>query len=240
MHAFDWIEANKTGQPPCSNLSGLIPDVFDKYFLVPWITGIIDSFPFAEYPENNYKLADLNKQIRLQHEAGIFLNTDTEYLYRETTLRELAERFRVPYGADTAELIKSTPGISTLYTATMRMLSGLLHALPHDSELHLHVEFDDYCRWENGNYEEWNQVQNTLTDASLYFSFRNETGWDTTSCLFPENRTWCLCTIEGFSHFILCCNASAYKSLQALDGLETFEVRYDFQTDKTTVVRALP
>lgn len=227
MHTFNWIKDFLKDKKIHRGLKDLIPDIFDTYLLIPWTVGIIDNFPFADYPDNKDTIESLNKQHAIEREFGIFMNDNKETKYRETTLKEIAERIKVQYCAYTECLIKSTPGTSPLLTATTRKFKELLNLLQNNTALGLYIE--DHFPFKAG-YANWKfDEKNIVATVADYLTFQQDAGWDSTSYLFPNNLKWCLCTVEDFQHFIFCCDNSTYQSLQDIKNLETFEVGYDFQ-----------
>jgi hypothetical protein len=227
MDNFNWISDYVKKQKTFQGLDDLLPNLFDKYFLIPWNVGIIDCFPFTDYPDNKDSIENLNKQHSIEKEFGIFLNDNTEGRYRKATLKEIAERFQVKYCADTAYLINATPGISTLLEATIQALKELIFRFQEGQILNLYIE-DDF-RFQPIN-ENWKyKKENVKIETSDYLSFQEDTAWDSTSYFFPDRKDWCLCTVEDYQHFIFCCNNSEYKSPTALQSIEAFEIDYTFQ-----------
>jgi hypothetical protein len=226
METFKWLKDFLKDKQIHTGLKDLVPDIFDKYLIIPWTVGIIDDFPFADYPDNKDTIENLNKQHAIEREFGIFLNKETETRYREITLKELAKRFDVAYCADTDYLIKQTPGISPLLKATKHKLTELLTRLKIGKELKLYIE--DNFRFQAA-HDDWRfHEENIIKDISNYITFQVETGWDSTSYLFSEDLKWCFCTVEDFDHFIFCSDNSTYATVQEIKNLETFEISYDF------------
>ena len=229
MDKFYWISDFVKNRKTFQGLDDLLPNLFDKYFLIPWAVGIIDCFPFSDYPDNKDTIENLNKQHSIEKEFEIFLNGYTEGKYRKVTLKEIAERFDVKYCADTAYIIKATPGISSLSEATVQTLKELIYHFQKDQTLNLYIE--DHSRFQL-IYENWKyHKENIMMEASDYVSYQEDTAWDSTSYFFPDSKDWCLCTVEDYQHFIFCCNNSNHKSLEALKIIEFFEIDYTFQID---------
>ena len=117
MVQFDWINQFLRGQNKVNKglrLSNIIPDRFDAYFLVHWKTGIIDNFPFEDYPETHKTLADTNKRIRIERDFDLFLNEE-DTPFRPTTLKEIAIKFNQNYDYELLKRIKQTPGSKNTY-----------------------------------------------------------------------------------------------------------------------------
>ncbi len=115
----DFLAVRKRTSP--LSLRFIIPGVFKRYFLLHHNYGIIDNFPFDEYPEDKSNAEDLNKRHEIEHQYDLFLrnNRHSESLYRPISLKELAVRFQTEYGVDLIEHIKNTPGISSLFEKTL-------------------------------------------------------------------------------------------------------------------------
>jgi len=227
MNKFDWISDFVKNLKAVHSINDFIPNLFDRYFLIPWAVGIIDRFPFTDYPNNKGTIENLNKQQSIERDFGIFLMDNNERQYRKVTLKEIAQRFQVQYCADTANLVKATPGISPLLGATVQTLKELILHLQNDQILNLYVE-DDF-RFQ-AVHETWKyNKENVKIAAADYLSYQQDTAWDSTSYLFPVSKDWCLCTLENYHHFIFCCDNSSYKYFEALTSIEAFEVDYNFQ-----------
>jgi len=229
MTNFDWISNFLKTRKTVQGVNDVLPNVFDRYVLIPWSVGIIDDFPFAEYPNNKDTIENLNKQHSIERYFGIFLNDFSEDKYRKVTLKEIADRFQVQYCADTANLVKATPGISTLLEPTIQALKELIRSLQNNQILNLYIE--DYSRFQE-IYQSWKyNKEHVNIEPAEYFSFQRDTSWDSTSYLFPSNKAWCICTLEDYDHFIFCCDNSNYRHLEALTSMEAFEIDYNLQID---------
>ena len=229
MTNFDWISDFLKTRKAFQGVNDVLPNLFDRYLLIPWSVGIIDGFPFAEYPNNKDTIENLNKQHSIERDFGIFLNDFSEDKYRKVTLKEIADIFQVQYCADTANLVKATPGILPLLEATVQNLKELIRSLQNGQILNLYIE--DYFRFQ-AIHENWKyNKEHVKIEAADYFSFQRDTAWDSTSYLFPASEAWCICTLEDYDHFILGCDNSSYRYLEALASIEAFEVGYNLQLD---------
>ena len=226
MHTFNWIKEFLKSKDRATSISDVLPDVFTNYLLVPWCVGIIDDFPFSEYPEYNVSIEDLNNQHSIKRKFGIFLVEDIEHNYRKVTLKEIADKFQVSYCPDSDLLVKQTPGVCNLKRSTKQMVERLVNALPRTSELNLFVE--DNTRFAMA-FEDWNyKEENVIFNPSEYIAFQEKTSWDSTSYLFPTSLQWCLCTVEDVRHFILGCERSIGDLLHEMPELEVFEITSDY------------
>lgn len=223
--SFDWIINHRAARPSGPGLHCIIPDVFARYFLVPWTIGIMDNFPFDDYPASNWATADLNKQHAIERELGIFFRKDIDHLYREISRQELATRFDLPYTADTPALIKRSSGLAGMPDLFHRKIEHLLHQLPGRNELYLYVHDEAKYGFDNGAGSDDELL--ALDAIPDYLAFQDDTDWDTDSCLFPQDHAWCICTLEYFPHLFFCCSDDVFDSLAIADGPELFATHYD-------------
>ncbi len=114
MKHFDWINNYQKNKNKLHGLNDVVPNLFNRYLLIPFTNGIIDNFPFDDYPAHIDTISNLNKQHSIEKSFGIFLNKNSDNVYREITLKEISEKFKVQYCVDTANLIKPTTGIVPL------------------------------------------------------------------------------------------------------------------------------
>ncbi|MEZ5059191.1 MAG: hypothetical protein R2879_19320, partial [Saprospiraceae bacterium] len=65
MDKFNWIKEHFSNRKENSwnHISDIVPNVFDEYYLIHWKVGIVDNFPFDEYPEQNETIEQTNKRI---------------------------------------------------------------------------------------------------------------------------------------------------------------------------------
>jgi hypothetical protein len=224
MNNFSWISGYVEYGKAFKGVKDLLPDVFSQYFLIPWAVGIIDSFPFTEYPDNKDTIESLNKQHDIEKSFGVFLNHDIKTQYRKTSLKEIAERFNVEYCADTLYLINETPGICLLHKPTEQGVMKLIWQLQKGQCLNLYVEDDYRFRSIDGQWRY--SKENVQISVSDYITYHENTSWDSTCYLFPDNRDWCLCTLEDYPHFIFCCNNLNSISLGTVIGMEMFDIEY--------------
>ncbi len=203
------------------NRNFIIPDSYSKVILIPWAVGIIDDFPFDEYPADKSTIENINKQHQIERQFELFLNNDTEAKYRISSLKELARRFQIEYSIETDSLIKQTPGVTRLLSQTKKNLNHLLHLLAKEKKLNLYIQDNDRYK---AAMSDWSlATENTIFEFKDYILFQEKTSWDSTSYLFPEDRMWCLGSIEDYQNFILYCNDDVLSGLAELDGLEYFE-----------------
>lgn len=218
---FDWLENFTT---VLSNgalaVSNIVPTVFDRYFIVENNYGIIDEFPFDDYPEHTQSIENLNKRHNIERQYGLFLNNDTEHLYRPLSIKDIAARFDVPYSRDSINTIKQTPGIRCLGIASRQNLIKLVELLV-TTECYLFIrDINRYGLQEGNGYSQ----KNIIGNSSEYLNFVNTVGLDYCSYLFPKVNTWCLSTYEDVDNLILSCNDETADVLTSVGDLEYFEV----------------
>lgn len=218
--AYTWLEDFFKNRVPDRSLvlSSLLPSVFDRYFIIEQNYGIIDDFPFDEYPEDKEQIASLNKRHDIERQFGLFLNYDNEDLYRPVSIRELASIFNVKYSKDTVSEIKPTPGVACLPGKSRAIFERLVTLLV-DGECRLYIQ--DAHRYPTSvKYAQ----KNTILSGDDYMSFVDEMGLDYCSYLFPVDRQWCLVSFEDVDNPVLTCNDKIAAQLPGIEGLEYFEI----------------
>jgi hypothetical protein len=233
-NAYKWLTdfyATFKVRSPLS-IEFIIPRVFERYFLIHENYGIIDEFPFDDYPANNAKIEDLNKRHELERYYEIFLrdSKDRESLYRPITLKELAARFHADYSVDMLENIKDTPGIWPLREKTSERIEHLINIVKKQDPLYLYVS--DYYRFNLDhriNEDMQMKEKNELKDVSEYIDFQFRSNKDSCSYLFPYGHSWCLATFEDFPHFIFGCDSTTAEKLSLVNELEYFETTQDYK-----------
>ena len=229
MTTFDWIKNYLPPDSPVKKITDFIPESFDNYFLINWNYGIIDNFPFDSYPADKDSIANINGQVNIDRQFGVFLkntfqDSAAEKLYRKTTLKEIASRFNVPHSADTISKIKSTPGLAPLPTATIDNIQKLIELIGQDT-LYLYIHDNDRYSWQDN----WAfKKENIITDKQQYIKFLTKTVFDSVSYLFNDRHSWCLATMEDFGYFILCADNSTADKLKLIPDLEIFKTDSDY------------
>ena len=231
METFNWIKdfwKNKTDDT--SSIHGIIPDVFANYYVINWNYGIIDNFPFDDYPVDPDNIRDINEQVSINRQFGVLLKSvfkdaELEKLYRQTTIEEIATKFNVPHAIDTVNKIIHTPGISRLPTVTKNNLSKSIQLISNDGLYLYHHDsgrFDELGDWKF-------KMENSIEKPADYIYFLEQTGFDSTSYLFDSNHSWCLATIEDFNYFIFCADNETADKLKLIPELEAFKVKSDYK-----------
>jgi hypothetical protein len=224
MSKFDWIkkffELNRS-EDYWNKLSDIIPNNFDNYFLIHWNIGIVDDFPFNEFPENNFTIEDTNKRIRILRQHNLFLNPNEDNLFRKTTGKEIANLFNVNYNWNVLDNIKDTPAIKILDEQSIDNLKSLVSNLTLDSRLNLYIE--DFLR-----YPPHNKSKQEMSNISIdkYFELQNDFVFDYNTYLFPDSQDWCILTSEDFP-MLLCVNNEISSQLALITDLELFRMEYN-------------
>ncbi len=226
----DFYSSRKVRSP--MSIEFIIPRVFERYFLIHENYGIIDEFPFDEYPESNMSIEDLNKRHELERYYELFLrdSKDRESLYRPISLKELAARFHVDYSVDLLENIKDTPGIGRLRTSAFEKIELLVNIIKKQDPLYLYVEdfyrFDYYKR---SSKDPQMKEKNEVKEVYDYIDFQFWSNKDSCSYLFPKEHSWCLATFEDFPHSIFGSDTTTAEALSLIEGLEYFETSGEYK-----------
>jgi len=221
MDEYNWLE-NYKPQPVNGALAveTVFPPVFERYFVVEHAYGIIDDFPFDDYPEDTDSIDNLNKRHNIERAFNLFLNYESEPLYRPISIKELAKKFGVEYSRRTLELIRPTAGISVLYHRSLDILLRLVnHLLTAPSYLYI----EDVYRYGMESYKGFT-LKNEIPDAEHYMHFIKEAGTDFCSYLFPRGHNWCLASHEDVDKLTLACNNDIAEAVLTVEELEFFEV----------------
>ncbi|MFA6152196.1 MAG: hypothetical protein WC716_12800 [Chitinophagaceae bacterium] len=226
MDQFKWIKEHlATRQVNALNhVVDSVPDLFDAYFLVHWKVGIVDTFPFDAYPEKNETIEQTNARIKLERAHGLFLNPDNRGLFREISLKEIAERFSLPYTYNMLSRMKQTPAIAILDKESEMALQASLTTIAKAEGLNLFVE-DAYrfpIDFPIGKHPE---QEYTAINVLEYISIQQELHYDYCTYLFPDDLSWCLTTAEDLPT-VLCVNNNIKSKILNDFLLETFETDY--------------
>ena len=224
MKKFNWIkkfhELQKKGNN-WDNVSSIIPNEFDDYFLIHWNVGIVDSFPFDKYPEENDTIENINRRVNIDRKYGLFLNPKEDKLFRQTTLKEIANKFKVSYDYNVMDKIKETPAIKILEDVSIENLKSAVKHLTESKNLNLFVE--DSFRYTNDD-----KLKQEITNISAddYFKWQEYFGFDYCTYLFPNNRKWCITTAEDFPMF-LCVKREITQQVVKEFNMELFRIQYN-------------
>ncbi|MDO6598727.1 hypothetical protein [Tenacibaculum sp. 1_MG-2023] len=194
-----------------------VPEIFESKFIVHWIYGIIENFPFEKYPLKNETFEDQNKRVKIEKEFNILLKK--EELYKPVSIKFLSEKFNVEYSQKTVELIPENPGVHYLENLTINKLKESLERLKEKSKLNLLI-------YENEEYNyRIEEVQREYENISLekYFEIQELYGFQLDTCLFEENLNWCLITAEDVP-ILLGCKKGLESEIEQKMNLELFKI----------------
>jgi len=223
MKKFDWLKfyfENKTENAWVS-VSEVIPNEFDEYFLLHWNVGIVDNFPFDEYPEKNETIEETNERIKIERDFDLFLNKDEDKLFRITNLKELSEKFKTEHSYLTLNKIKKTPAVKILEEISVKNLRLLVERMSNNQTLNLYVE--DFYRYPDHDIPK-QEIENIT--IKQYFDFQKDLFFDYSTYLFPDDMSWCIATAEDLPMF-LCIKSELREKLNQNEDLEMFEIQYN-------------
>ncbi|PCI06846.1 MAG: hypothetical protein COB73_09320 [Flavobacteriaceae bacterium] len=194
-----------------------VPDFFETKFIVHWVYGIIEKFPFDKYPMKNETFEDMNKRVKIEQEFDVLLRK--EELYEPISIKKLANKFNVEFSQKTVELIPENPGIHYLDNLSIRKLQESLKKISQNSKLNLLI-----C--ENEEYDYYTaDLQKEYTNITLekYFEIQELYSFQLDTCLFDENLNWCLTTAEN-APILLGCKKELESEIEQKMSLELFKV----------------
>ena len=218
MNKFDWIKNDNIKDKNGKSLESFIPNLFTNYYIIHWKVGIIENFPFDNFPKDNKSIEDINTRIKIEREFDLFLNPNQMSLFKEINLKDLSQQFNLPYNATILSYFNNNPAIEILSDKTIDSLKISLSKLSSKSSNNLYVQ--DIDRYDFDKYN----VENLNISINDYIQFQIDTGFDSTSYYFPDNLDWCLLTIEDYP-LILCAN----MKVKLLFDLELFPLDYNEQ-----------
>lgn len=227
MSNFAWIKnwkrktANEVSVAPRS-VSDIVPNEFDAYFFIHWNIGIVDNFPFDEFPATYESTADINERIRINRAHGLFLNPDEDSLFRMTSVREIATIFNKKYSYETLTKIKNTRAIKTFDAISISNLKALIQRIAKEEVLNFFIADIEHYVFEDTVSKQ--ETQNISIED--YFSWTDNYSFDHCTYLFPDNKKWCLTTTEDFPMF-LCVKKALIENIEKESNMELFRVDYD-------------
>lgn len=223
MDKFNWIKEHfSTRQENVWNrVSDIVPNIFDEYFLVHWKVGIIDNFPFDQYPEQNDTIEQTNTRIKIERAFGLFLKPDKDKLFREISLKEISDFFNISYNYKILNTIKQTPAIEILEKESKIALKSSLEKIANRQSLNFFLE--DIYRFPIDDNPKQEYVG---IDIEKYLEIQEDVNYDLCTYLFPDDLSWCLTTSEDLPMF-LCIKKELQSKLNNDFHLETFKLEYE-------------
>ncbi len=195
-----------------------IPEHFESKFIIHWDYGIIEDFPFDNYPLQNESLDDINKRVKIEQEFNVLLKDKAEKLYKPISIKDLANRFNVHFSHQTTKLIPETPGTSFLDNLSLSKLKESLKNLSRNSQLNLLIyNSEDY------NYHTDLKKEYINIDLEKYFEIQDMFCFDLETCLFSDNLDWCITTAEE-APILLGCKKEIESEIKQKVNLELFKV----------------
>ena len=222
MEKFNWIKEHFSTklEKSWNNISDIIPNIFDEYYLIHWKVGIVDNFPFDDYPQQNETIEQTNTRIKIEREFGLFLNPNKAKLFREITLKEISAIFKKPYDYKLLSKIKQTPAIEILEKPSKIALKSSLNKIASGQVLNFFVE--DIFRFP---LDDNPKQEFTGIDVEKYLELQEDLSYDYCTYLFPDDLSWCLTTSEDLPMFF-CIKQELKSKLQNDFTLETFKLEY--------------
>ena len=194
-----------------------VPEFFETKFIVHWVYGIIENFPFDKYPMKNETFEEMNKRVKIEKEFNVLLKKDE--LYEPISIKDLANKFNVEYSQKTVELIPENPGIHYLDNLSINKLKESLKRLSLNSNLNLLI-------FENEEYDYYTaDLQKEYANITLeeYFEIQDLYSFQLDTCLFDDNLNWCLTTAEN-ALILLGCKKEFESEIEQKINLELFKV----------------
>jgi hypothetical protein len=223
VEKFNWIKDHfllRQGNS-WNHISDIVPNLFDEYYLVHWKVGIVENFPFDDYPEQNETIDQTNKRIKIEREFGLFLNPDSDKFFKEISLKEISRRFKKNYDYKLLNTIKQTPAIEILVKQSTIALKKSLTKMSNGQFLNLFVE--DMYRHTTDDIP---KQELPGIDIEKYIEIQENLCYDFCTYLFPDDLSWCLTTSEDLAMF-LCIKKEIKHKFQNDFDLETFKIAWD-------------
>jgi hypothetical protein len=208
---------NKQNSENWNFAENYVPEIFESKFIVHWVYGIIENFPFEKYPLKNETFEDQNKRVKIEKEFNVLLKK--EELYKPVSIKFLSKKFNVEYSHKTVELIPENPGVHYLENLSINKLKESLERLKEKSKLNLLI-------YENEEYNyRIEELQREYENISLekYFEIQELYSFQLDTCLFEENLNWCLITAEDVP-ILLGCKKGLESEIEQKMNLELFKV----------------
>ncbi|MHB0756909.1 hypothetical protein [Polaribacter sp. M15] len=194
-----------------------IPHCFESIFIVEWNYGIIENFPFEDYPLKNETFEEMNKRVKIEQEFNVLLKK--EEVYKPISIKELANKFNVEFSQRTVELIPETPGVHYLENLSIEKLKISLQKLKENSRLNLLIyESEEYGLHLENLKREYENIS-----LEKYFEIQEMYSFQVESLLFEENLNWCISTAED-APILLGCKQQFVNKINEIVNLELFKV----------------
>ncbi len=219
MHTFKDIKRfyNNRNSNNWNFAKHYVPEFFELKYIVHWTYGIIENFPFDDYPSPNETFENINKRVKIEQDFNVLLKN--EALYKPISIKDLANKFDVPYSHETINLIQENPRICCLEKVSIEKLKDSFKKITGNSKLNLFI-FEstkfDYCIAD---------LQEEYQDITLekYFEIQDMYDFQLNTCLFESNLNWCLTTAEDMP-VLLGCKREIASEIEGKIDIELFKV----------------
>lgn len=225
MEKFQWIKnyLNNNDKNNLNSIADIIPNLFDEYLLIYWKIGIIENFPFEEYPLKNETIDQINKRIKIEKDFGLFFNYDENIYFKEVSLNYISKKFKKELDYKILDNIIEIPAIKILEKESIESLYLSLNKITKNESLNLFIE-DSY------RFPTPNSLKNEHIGINIkeYLQIQEDLNFDYFTYLFPDDLNWCLITSEDFPMF-LCIKKHLIEEVKSSFELELFKINYNRQ-----------
>jgi hypothetical protein len=226
--AKDWL-TNHTNWENATRpltLGNFLPPIFDCYIAVLWTPGLIDNFPFDKINQPPFNIEQTNSNVKIWKEYNLFLNEETDDLYRPTTFAELSSIFNFPYNKEIINALPwQTEGIKTLFYHTRKRLERIVDALAEEAELNVYIE--DYYRWTATNSLVADENVSYKISCTEFLNLMDDTSYDANLYLYSFDKSWCLINMEDLGFNIIAYKYELAEKINQLNLADTFKLQYD-------------
>ncbi|WP_324678610.1 hypothetical protein [Hymenobacter sp. GOD-10R] len=204
LSALEWLRGSVSDRSDTESLKvkHLLPNTYSAYIALLPSVGIIDGFPFNKVDPNAISIGQINANVRVWNEYGIYSSNSTPN-YSKTSFSDLAKLFELPYSMSMQKTLPwGKRGFSILEQDTLYNLRGILNQVFPNNKVNLYLE--DYWRW----YEVYNLLPHSeeviyKVTIDEFIHFFSKSFFDASLHLFSDDRSWCLVNMEdGFCPII--------------------------------------
>ena len=218
---IDWIESAIDYSNIKSNslrISNFLPK-FDHYIGITWKVGVIKDFPFEQLVSNPVTVEEINNNAKIWRSFPQIYGY-SENGFKEIDTKELFKMFNIPYHEykNDNKLPWNSRAIRILERKIIENLSTLLNEISDKNDLLLYWE--DYYRY---------GIEDKLFKITIdeFLTELQETGFDSSLYLFPENKDWCLVNLEDLGFNIFAFNDNVKNKMKFLSEIENFKLTYE-------------
>ncbi|GGF06512.1 hypothetical protein [Hymenobacter cavernae] len=198
LSALKWLRGSVSDRSDIESLKvkHLLPNTYSAYIALLPSVGIIDGFPFNEVDPNTISIEQINANVKVWNEYGIYSFNSTPN-YSKTRFSKLAKMFELPYDLSMQRTLPwRKRGFAILEQDTLDNLRGILKQIFLTNKVNLYIE--DYWRW----YEVYNLLPHSKeviyrANIDEFIHFFSTSFFDASLYLLPDDRSWCLMNIEN-------------------------------------------